>query len=84
MPLEDKQVRRRVEREVGKFPLDTARMNIRCLDSIAYFEGRVRLLKGSPAARGADLDKVLNTISDVVRRVPGIRDVSMFNLMRDY
>jgi len=84
MPLEDKQMRRRIEREVSKFPLDTTLMNIRFLDNCAYFEGRVRLLRGAASARGAHLDKVIGTVSDAVMHIPGVREVNMFQLMRDY
>ena len=84
MPLEDKQLRRRVEREISKFPLDTTRMNIRALNEIIYFEGRVRIMRGAAGASGASLDKILETLQDVLMQTPGVKDVILSNLVRDY
>jgi hypothetical protein len=84
MPLEDKQLRRRCEREISRFPLDTSRMSIRALNSIIYFEGRVRVMRGAAGAAGASVDKILESIHEVLMQTPGVRDVSMTNLMRDY
>ncbi|MGQ9732623.1 MAG: hypothetical protein ACUVX8_15295 [Candidatus Zipacnadales bacterium] len=84
MPLEDKQLRRRCEREIAKFPLDLSRMSIRALNNVIYFEGRVRLLRGAASARGAHLDKVLESLHEALMQVPGVREVSMTNLIRDY
>jgi hypothetical protein len=84
MPLEDKQLRRRCEREIAKFPLDSSRMSIRALNSIIYFEGRVRVMRGAAGAAGVSVDKVLESIREVLMQTPGVRDVSMSNLIRDY
>lgn len=84
MPLEDKQLRRRCEREIAKFPLDTTRMNIRALNNIIYFEGRVRVLRGAAGAVGANLDKILESIREALMQLPGVRDVVMTNLIKDY
>jgi hypothetical protein len=84
MPLEDKQLRRRVEREISKFPLDITRMNVRALNEIIYLEGRIRIMRGAADARGANLDKLLDTLQDVISQMPGVKEVSLGNLIRDY
>jgi len=84
MPLEDKQMRRRIEREIAKFPLDLTRMNIRFLDNCAYFEGRVRLMRTAASAQHAHLDKVLEGASQAIMHIPGVREVNMFALVKDY
>jgi hypothetical protein len=84
MPLEDKQLRRRCEREISKFPLDTSRMTIRALNSIIYFEGRVRVMRGAAGAAGASVDKILESIREVLMQTSGVREVVMTNLSRDY
>jgi len=84
MPLEDKQLRRRVEREIAKFPLDLTKANVRALNEIIYFEGRVRIMRGAIGAAGANLDRVLQSVEEVVRQLPGVRDVVLSNLIRDY
>ena len=84
MPLEDKQLRRRVEREIAKFSLDNSRMSIRALNHIIYFEGRVRIMRGAIGSSGAGLDKTLESLQEVVMQVPGVREVVMANLTRDY
>ena len=84
MPLEDKQLRRRVEREISKFPLDITRMNVRALNEIIYLEGRISIMRGAADARGANLDKLLDTLQDVISQMPGVKEVSLGNLIRDY
>jgi len=84
MPLEDKQLRRRVERELAKFPLDTTKMNVRALNNIIYLEGRIRIMRGAMGATGANLDKLIENISDVLMQLSEVREVITSNLIRDY
>jgi hypothetical protein len=84
MPLEDRHLRRQCEREIAKFPLDMTRMNIRALNNIIYLEGRIRIMRGAAGARGANLDKELGAVQEVLMQVPQVREVVMTNLIRDY
>ncbi len=84
MPLEDKQLRRRVEREIAKFPLDLTRVNVRALNNIIYLEGRIRIMRGAAGASGANLDKLIENIQDVLMQMSDIREVVTSNLIRDY
>lgn len=84
MPLEDKQLRRRCEREIAKFPLDLTRVNVRALNNIIYLEGRIRIMRGSAGSAGANLDKLIENVQEVLMQVPGVREVITSNLIRDY
>jgi hypothetical protein len=84
MPLEDKQLRRRCERELSKFPLDTTKMSVRALNNIIYLEGRIRIMRGAAGASGANLDKLIETIQDVLMQMADVREVITANLIRDY
>ena len=84
MPLEDKQLRRRCERELAKFPLDTTKMNVRALNNIIYLEGRIRVMRGAAGASGASLDKVIESIHEALMQMSDVREVVTSNLVRDY
>lgn len=84
MPLEDKQLRRRCERELAKFPFDMSRASLRALNNIIYVEGRIRLMRGAADARGANLDRLLETAHEVLMQDPQVKEVVMANLIRDY
>ena len=74
MPLEDKQATRRVEREIHKLPIDHSLVTVAVINQVAYIGGRVRRLR-TPEARQLDLKKALRDLEEIVRRLPGIRDV---------
>jgi len=84
MPLEDKHLRRRCEREIAKFPIDTSRMSIRALNSIIYFEGRIRVMRGAAGAAGANLDRIIENLTEVLMQMSDVREVVTSNLIRDY
>ena len=84
MPIEDKQLRRRAEREIAKFPLDMTRLTLRATGDTIHFEGRVRLMRGSAGAKGSNLDSVLLAVEETLRSLPQVRDVVMSNLVREY
>jgi hypothetical protein len=74
MPLEDKAARRRAEHAMSKFDIDFTLANIAVINEIAYITGRVRRTH-TAGGRNLDLKKELGTIADILRTVPGIRDV---------
>ena len=84
MPLEDKQLRRRCEREIAKYPLDLTKVNVRALNNIIYLEGRIRVMRGAAGAAGANLDKLIENIRDALMQMSDVRDVVTSNLMSDY
>ena len=73
MPLEDKQARLSVMREIARFDMNTTLMNVKVINMVAYFDGRVRRNHGPGAVR--DLKKAMKDIEEVVRTLPGINDV---------
>ncbi len=83
MALEDKQMRRRAEREMAKFPLDLTKMMVRCAGDTIYLEGRVRLVRGGEG-KTADLDKILRAAEETLRSIHKIRDVITAGLVKDY
>jgi hypothetical protein len=74
MPLEDRAASRRVEREIHKLPLDHSLVTVTVINGVCYVGGRIRRLR-NPTARGVDLKKVVAEMEDIIRRLPGIRDV---------
>jgi hypothetical protein len=73
MPLEDSKTRRRVEHEVAKHDVDISMASIAVINQVAYFTGRIRSMRGT--GHGADTKKTMEKIADVVRSLPGIKDV---------
>ncbi len=74
MPIEDKQATRRVEREIWKLPIDPTLVTVTVVNGVCYIGGRVRRMR-TPEARGVDLKKVMADLEELLRRMPGIRDV---------
>jgi hypothetical protein len=84
MPLEDRALRRTCEREIAKFSVDVSKLNIRALNHIIYLEGRIRIVRGAAGSTGSSLDRTLEIMQEVLMQVPGVREVIMSNLIRDY
>ena len=74
MPLEDKQTRRLVEREVFKHAIDASLMTISVINGVAYLGGRAAPLRGA-LGRGVDIKRELQLIVDAVSQLRGIQDV---------
>ncbi len=73
MPLEDKETRLRVMREIAKFDMNTTLMNVKVINSVVYIDGRVRRNHGPGAVR--DLRKAMAEIEEICRSLPGVNDV---------
>ncbi len=73
MPLEDKQARLNVMREIARFNLDTTLMNTKVINQIAYLDGRVRRNHGPGAIK--NLKQAMTDIEDVIIVVPGVTGV---------
>ncbi len=72
MPLEDKQARLNVMREIARFNIDTTLMNTKVINQIAYLDGRVRRNHGPGAVK--DLKKTMLEIEDIIKTVSGVQD----------
>ena len=75
MPLEDSKTRRRVEHEIAKHDLDFALASVAVINSVAYFTGRIRSMKGT--GHGDATKKAMERVADAVRTLPGIKEVVM-------
>lgn len=75
MPLEDSKTRRRVEHELAKheMDLDFSLTTVSVINQVAYFTGRVRSTRGT--GRGVDTKRMMQTIAEIIRTLPGIKDV---------
>ena len=76
MPAEDKAMRRRVEHEISRFDIDYSLGSVAVLHGVVYLSGKVKKTL-SPEGRTMDLKKVMSTIVDAIRALPGIDDVIM-------
>jgi len=73
MPLEDKSVRLRIMREIAKRQsVDTARLQVSCINQVCTITGSLRAVRG---ARGLDTRKELQTLTEIILRLPGVREV---------
>ena len=41
MPLEDKQTRLRIVREIAKYDMDTSLLNVKVINGVVYMDGRI-------------------------------------------
>ncbi len=74
MPLEDKAVRRIVEREIAKHSIDYSLLVVTVINGVATFRGRVSPLRGA-LGRGVEIKDEMRKIADAVRLQRGITDV---------
>jgi hypothetical protein len=74
MPLEDKQARRLVERELAKHPIDTSLMTVSVINHIAYLGGRASPLRGA-LGRGVDIKRELQLVTEAISTIKGVNDV---------
>jgi len=73
MPLEDKSVRLRIMREIAKRQsIDSIRLQVSCINQVCTISGDVRAVRGQ---RGLDTRKELQTLEEIILRVPGVREV---------
>lgn len=76
MPLEDKQTRRLVERELSRHPLDISLLTVTVINGVATFRGRVSPLRGA-AGRNVDLKDEMRKIQDACLLIHGVNEVAM-------
>ena len=73
MPIEDKQARLTVMREIARFDMNTSLLNVKVINHVVYMDGRISRNHGPNAER--DLHKVLKEIEDICKSMPDIHDV---------
>ncbi len=76
MPLEDKQARRLVERELAKHNIDATMLTVAVINKICYIGGRVSVLRGI-MGRNVDLRREMQLICEAAGAIRGINDVVM-------
>jgi len=74
MPLEDKQARRLVEREIAKHHIDYTLLTVAVINQIAYLDGRVSPLRGM-MGRDVDIRREMDLICEAIGGIKGVNDV---------
>lgn len=73
MPLEDKETRRLVEREIAKHAIDYSLLVVSVINGVATFTGRVSPLRGS-MGRGVNIRDEMKKIQDSVMNLRGVNE----------
>ncbi len=74
MPLEDKQARRLVEREIAKHHIDYTLLTVAVINQIAYLGGTVTPLRGI-MGRDVDVRREMDLICEAIGSIKGVNDV---------
>ncbi len=73
MPLEDKETRLRIMREIAKYDMDTSLMNVRVINGVVYIDGRVSPMRTANAP--GNLERLFEELEDHFRMMRDINDV---------
>ncbi len=73
MPLEDKQTRLRIVREIAKYDMDTSLLNVKVINGVVYMDGRISPMRSPNAPK--DLKKVLEKLTETFEMMRDINDV---------
>ena len=71
MTLEDTRLRRMIQKELVKRSTDTEQIRVFVTNGIVTLQGELRNRRGATA----DLISEMEIILDVIRRLPGVRDI---------
>ncbi len=74
MPLEDKRLRRLVEREISKHHVDNTLLRVLCINEVIYLDGVVSEIRG-PAGRGVNLEREMAKVVEAIEGMKGVKDV---------
>lgn len=74
MATEDKVLALKIRRTLARKEVDMALMDINCLSGIVNLSGTLRAMRGFHGR--LDLDEELGSIMDLIRRIPGVKDVT--------
>ncbi len=75
MPLEDKQTRLRIMREIAKYDMDTSLLNVRVINQVVYLDGRISPVRSPNAPE--NLEKVMEKLEETFEMMSDIKDVVM-------
>jgi len=75
MPLEDKEARLRVMREIAKFDIDSTMLDVKLINQVVYMGGRISRIRRTGAPD--NLHKVLEEMEEIIRGMKGVNDVVM-------
>ncbi|MGI5819399.1 MAG: hypothetical protein ACOX9R_15025 [Armatimonadota bacterium] len=73
MPLEDKETRLRIMREIAKYDMDTSLMNCSVINGVVYIDGRVSPMRSAGAPE--NLRKVFEKLEETFMMMRDINDV---------
>ena len=73
MPLEDKETRLRIMREIAKYDMDTSLMNVSVINGVVYIDGRVSPMRTPNAPE--DLEKTFQKLEETFLMMRDINDV---------
>jgi hypothetical protein len=71
MPVEDKEMTRMVQREIGRRSVDASMVDVKVTHGVVFLRGTIRRLRG----HDIDMKEELQIISRVLRQKQGIREV---------
>jgi osmotically-inducible protein OsmY len=71
MPIKDNMLRRLVRREFIRRHVDSSLVEVSVVAGVAYLAGVLRAIRNEPV----DLKEEIQTLEQLVRAIPGIRDV---------
>ena len=74
MPLEDKMLRRTVEREISKHAIDYSLVRVLCINEVIYIDGVVKAIRGA-LGRGTDVKREMEKVVEAVKGMRGVKDV---------
>ena len=74
MPLEDKRLRRTVEREISKHAVDNSLLRVLCINEVIYLDG---IVSGIPGAlgRGVNVAQEMRKVVEAIESMHGVKDV---------
>ena len=71
MPIKDNMLRHLVRREFIRRHVDSSLVEVQVVASVAYLAGPLRPIRDDPV----DLKEEIQTLEQLIRAIPGIRDV---------
>ena len=74
MPLEDKRLRRTIEREINKHPVDSTLLHVLCINEVVYLDGIVSEIHGA-LARGVNVEQQMHKVVEAIESMQGVKDV---------
>jgi hypothetical protein len=74
MPTEDREVSRRIIREIYKMPVDPTLVTVTCIGGTVYIGGRIRRAR-TQGTRGLDMKKIVEDMKEYILKFRRVNDV---------